>query len=155
MVQQYIVQEEVVSSAVKTYVKEENLVVEEEVVRKQGALMDFIRTQYNNLIESLNTIPKTIIGKTVESTTSVSNKLYEYADALGGKNNDKDNDTDTLMIERAHLNYIDKLRRTNIDAYKKTVAFYDSLIDQNISRPDQYALIADFVTRELAPLKIS
>lgn len=138
---------------VQTYVKQQDRLVEQEVLRKQGVLLEFIRTQYNKLVTSLNTIPRMIIGTTLESSTSVSNTLYEYADALGGKNGDKDNDTDTLMIEKAHLEYIDKLRRSNIAAYKQALSFYDALVDQNLSRKQQGFVIAAYVTRELDSLK--
>ena len=145
----------IVPPTVKNYVKQEDRILEETIVQKQGLFLEFIRQQYQNLVINLNTIPNMIIRSTIESSTSVSNKLYEYADALGGKNGDKDNDVETLMITKSHLDYLDKFRRKNESAYKNALIFYDKLLDQNMARKDQCTAIAAYVEKNFKTFEVS
>jgi hypothetical protein len=94
----------------------------------------------------------------VDSTSQIANKLYEYSDLIAGKSLTDDLETNTigLSIEQKHLDFLDRLRRTQPKLYRRYLTFYPKLIQ--LPRTSQEKAIRQFIhqtqkERDQQPLK--
>lgn len=84
----------------------------------------------NTIITTVNAIPQSIYTKSIEASRSIAAKLQEYADAMSGKGGSKSTDTRSVMIEKEHRKFLDKLRNTDMPAYRRLLTLVDTLASQ-------------------------
>lgn len=140
------------SSNTKAFVVQEAALIRDYVDEEHTALklhdhniLKTIKGRLNQLVNTINSIPERLYNNTIDVAQNISENLYQYADAMSGDSMDmSDVDIDSFMLDKAHIQYIDKLRKNNKEAYDKALASYASLAGKGLPKDTKTANVVSF-----------
>jgi hypothetical protein len=144
------------SSNTKQYVKSETSVLQEYVEKEDRSIIVYVdkgdedvlttvKNKYNNLVSTVNKIPDWLYKNTIDVAQTISENLYLYADAMAGDAMDmSETDIESFLLDKAHRQYIDNLRKKNKTAYDKLVASFDSLAGKGMPKDTKISNVVTF-----------